>query len=438
MPLALLRLPLRLVMTATLAGVSLHGLLAQAPPAPPPAPAPLPAPTPVAPAAPKTSLKKLTLGECLAIAEVNHPALRMAESSLSQTVKGAEAIRNLPKIAEWIKPELPVRRMQAANGITAAEAAVAKAHQEIRYDVCRLYYTVVYARQQEFIVNEITEQLKLYKDFVDKFLAKPEPNSPLKITAATAKQINIFLAKANDKLEMARAGQAKAIAALKQAMGVDPATKDFEPKDTELPIMGGTVTEEQVIQHSMARRPELVQAAAATDAFRLEVCAQDKNRFGLQVQTLSNATDLHANVVPAPVRNGEYRPGATPPEMPPFLFGKRTERVSRAIDISRRQDAQYDQVQSLVKLQAIYAYETWRETNARMKNARIGFDNGRELADLIGKNTGSLQGIDSVQQFGAALIAQSEYLDAVYEHVKALINLELVTAGAVKANFPGR
>ena len=62
MPLALLRLPLRLVMTATLAGVSLHGLLAQAPPAPPPAPAPLPAPTPVAPAAPKTSLKKLTPG----------------------------------------------------------------------------------------------------------------------------------------------------------------------------------------------------------------------------------------------------------------------------------------------------------------------------------------------------------------------------------------
>lgn len=406
---------------------------------PSPVPQPLPPPAGLAPL-PKAELKTLTIGECLAIAEANHPSIRMAELSLSQTRMGAAAINNLPRVAEWIKPELPVRRQQAASGIVAAEAAVAKARQEIRYDVCRLYYTVVFAKQQEFIVNEIAEQLKLYKVFVEDYLksTRPDPNAPLGITTITKNQVNIFLAKAEVKLKLAQGGQRKALAALKQAMGVDPASKDFEVKDHELPIMGGTVTEDQVLMHSMARRPELVQAAAATDAFRLEVCAQDKNRFSLQVQTLANATDLHANVVPAPIRNGEYKPGANPPEMPPQLFGKRLERVARAIEISRRQDAQYEQVQSLVKLQAIYAYEQWRETGEQMAIARRGFENGREMAELTKKNVGSVKQIDLVQNYGQALIAQSEYLDAVYEHIKALINLELVTAGAVKAKFPGR
>jgi hypothetical protein len=46
--------------------------------------------------------------------------------------------------------------------------------------------------------------------------------------------------------------------------------------------------------------------------------------------------------------------------------------------------------------------------------------------------------MELVQNFVQAGLAQSNYLDAVYEHVKSMIALERVTAGAVKAGFPGR
>jgi outer membrane protein TolC len=401
---------------------------------------PLPKPSPLPGGKPSTTaVKTLSLGECLAIAEANHPSIKMAEASYSQSVTGLSSLEKLPGIATWVKPELPFRKQQSSRGIDAAAANVMKVKQEVANDVCRMYYTFVYAKQQDVIVTEIVEQLLTYRKVVEDYLKQPvNPNDKLKISKLTLLLIVDALGRAKSKQLFAQSGKIQALAALKQAMGVDPVTFEFEPKDNELPIMAGTVTQEQIVDFAMSRRAELIMSAAAVDAFRLEVCAQDKNRFGLQVNTFAIGTDLHSTAIPNTIRNGEYKPGATAPEMPANLFGKREDRVSRAIDFSRRQDAQYEQVVSLVKLEAINAFLTWKRTSDQMAEAKIRFDAGKELAELTRQNTGNVTQVELLQNFVQSGLAQSDYLEAVYEHVKSMIALERITAGAVKAGFPGR
>ena len=422
--------------------VTACGLFAQSAqsqtPISPPAGKPLPAPTPIPPTtAPE---KKLKLGECLAIAEANHPSIKMAEASLSQTMKGSASLQKVPpRLGSLVRPDLPIRIQQSCRGIDAAVANCTLVRQLVVNDVCRMYYTYIYAKQQEGVVNEIAAQLNTYKELVEEYLKRPiNPDDKLKINKTTLDLIVIALNTANSRLIEAQYGKLRALAALKQAMGIDPTSIEFVTKDDELPIMAGIVTQERVVELAMSRRAELIQAAAATDAFRLEVCAQEKVSRGSQVQTLASGTDLHAILVPQAIRNGEYRPGATPPEMPGALFGKKDDRVSRAIDISRRQDAQFEQVESLIKLEAINAYLTWKQTSEQMALAKKRFEAGKSLAELTRQNAGNVTQIELVQNFANAGLAQSQYLDAVFEHIKSMIALERVTAGAVKAGFPGR
>ena len=86
----------------------------------------------------------------------------------------------------------------------------------------------------------------------------------------------------------------------------------FVPRDTELPVMGGTVTQGAGHRVGLSSRPELAQAAAGVDAFRLEVCAQGKAR-GLQVPTLAAGSDLHARSCRWPCGpTGSTAPGHRP------------------------------------------------------------------------------------------------------------------------------
>src|SRR4029079_1619448 len=124
------------------------------------------------------------------------------------------------------------------------------------------------------------------------------------LTRLTEFQIKDGLGQAKALQLTARTGKSLALAALKEAMGVDPSF-DFEPKDVELPLMKGNTTLEQVVDLAMTRRPELAMAAGGVDAFRLEVEAQKKYRFRRQVETFASGADLHAMVIPNAHRNGD-------------------------------------------------------------------------------------------------------------------------------------
>lgn len=385
----------------------------------------------------------LSLGECLAIALERNPNVRAANASLQGAQSGYAALMKLHPWNSILARDLPVRKQQAAQGLAVAQADVCKARQETVYDVTRLYYSFVYARQQEEIVRGLIVQLdESYLPLARSLLDVPpaaDQRESERVTPFTVSTLRAGVSQANQLRIPAVTGQPLALAALKQAMGVDQSFT-FVPKDTALPVMGGTVTREQVVAAAMAARAEVAQAAAGAEAFRLEVAAQDAQRFARRAPTLATGSDLHSRSVPPAVRNGEYRPGAVAPEMPGTLVGRRDDRVARAADLSARQDIASEGVRGLIELQAINAFHLWQASAEKLRRATERFEESKKVEQLTKDALAANSRRVELAVQNEVLVAKwrTEYLEAVFDHVKALANLELVTAGGVAAGFPGR
>jgi outer membrane protein TolC len=392
-----------------------------------------PPPPPLAPAAPT-----LSLGECLAIALERSPEVKAAQHSLNATLAGRQALENLPFYAPMLSRDIPVRRLQAERGVTIAAAEVEKVRRDVIYDVTRMYYTYVYAGQQEKTATDVIEQMEVYyqvaKEVVEKGLKGPN----LKVDNFTLYALRNRITDVKLLRIKAESGRKQALDALKEAMGVE-GSFPYVPRDTELPLMGGSVTKEQVIALALGRRAEIVQAAAGAEAFRLEVCAQEKAR-GLKVPTLGAGSDLHARQVPMAVRTEtDYRPGAISPEMPPGLVGRKEDRVARAWEFSHRQGAVSEQVANLVRLEAATAYLSWEAATRRVDEAKRRYELAQRMLEDSRAAAATRQDPELLFNNEAlAGKAQADYVEAVYEHLKALAALERVTAGDVCPAFPGR
>src|SRR5207245_5656575 len=84
--------------------------------------------------------------------------------------------------------------------------------------------------------------------------------------------------------------------------------------------------------------------------------------------------------VPQGMSDGEYRPGALAPEMPPTLVGRRRDRMDRARDFSDRADAVVDKTSNLIVREAEDAYLRWEEMARKVTATRDGADAGTRLA----------------------------------------------------------
>jgi outer membrane protein TolC len=385
------------------------------------------------------NVRTLTLGECLAIANDRQPMIRAAIHSYQSSQSGYRALFNLGLVAEKLTPDLPIRKEQARRGLELATAECQKTVQESNQDVIVLYYSYVYAKQQEATAADIIEQMEIYFDIAEGIVKSGAKDPKMKLNQFSLYALQNIIAEVKAQRLKAETGRKLAIEALKNAMGVE-GDFDFVPAATELPIMlTGTVTKEQVEQLAISRRPELAQAAAGVDAFRLEICAQASVKYGRKVPTLAAGSDLHSKQVPMAVRNGEFRPGALAPEMPTNLVGRTEDRVARATDLSNRQDALYERTLGLVRLEAAKGFLQWEAAVKRVQEAKKKYERGRQLVEesrsaAIAKNDPEIL----VTNEALAGKAQAEYVEAVYEHIKALAALERITAGAIVTQYPGR
>jgi outer membrane protein TolC len=377
----------------------------------------------------------LNLQECIAIALERQPTIRAAKLSLQASEVGSRSLVNLSPIAKRLTPDLPIRQQQSSRGLLIGRADILKAQYETVYDVTRLYYSLVYARQQETTATEIIKQMEVYYDIANELVRQ---GAQADLNKFSLNRMEDAISEVKKPRINARTAQQVALAALKEAMGV-PQSYSFLPRDIELPLMSGAVTQEQVVAFACSRRPELTLAAAGVDAFRLEVQAQAAVQRRQKVPTLGSGSDLHARTVPSPVRNGEYRPGALSPEMPASLVGSREDRVARATELSSRQDVVYEKTQNLVELEAINATKNWEAANERFKLATVRLERSQETLDLSRKNAANIRKYDQLILTEAlAAKSQAEYLEAAFETVKALATLQRVTTGGVEANFPQR
>jgi outer membrane protein TolC len=242
----------------------------------------------------------------------------------------------------------------------------------------------------------------------------------------------------------------KALAALREAMGVshdyplEIAVVDLPPAVIEVksdvdnkvkidyrPLY--KFDKAELIAAALANRGEMMQANSASRVTELEVRAQSLTR-GLQSKTFAWSADIHAKPIPQGIFNNEYRPGAIGLEMPPFLGGRKSDRVQRASDLNQRASAVVDKTQNLVSLDVEAQFLKWQEAVEDIQNLREIYDTAQKLPGQVLKlmQNKDLTGIAIIQSNMTAIQVRTQLNDEMHIHALALAGLERATAGAFR------
>jgi hypothetical protein len=307
-----------------------------------------------------------TLRTCREIALANQPSIAAAQATLSAAIDRANALENLHGLAS-LSRELPVRKQQAALGITIARGGLAQAQAETLYGVTFSYLAAVYANQQMDLADQIRGNLddlqKLVDDAIRAEPGKKAAAHPTVVLKEHTNVVNAYLATLDGRREQAQQGAQRALAALREAMGVG-CNYALPPLPRVLPCPQIEASKEELIALALARRGEIVQTANAVDVVCLEIQAQGLSCRSLS-RTFAAGSDIHARPVPHGVYDGgNYRPGALAPEMPTTLVGSRGDRQTQARDYLQRAQAVDAKTRQLIALTVEDAYLRWREKTA--------------------------------------------------------------------------
>ena len=374
----------------------------------------------------------LSLAECLQLAAERQPRIKAQRASLAAAQQGYCALQNL-QIPEFLVPDLPVRRRQAALGVTAAAAGLDQAEREAVYAVTRTYFSVLYAREQERVGRSIVERLTATRDAAQRSLNAGARD----VSATDVSRASVYVRLAETRRIQASQGVKRALYGLKEAIGLGHETKLDVPGD-RLPQVEVQPSLDDVVAQALARRGELVRAGVFVDVTCLEVEAQEANSLHKRVETFAAGSDMHAVRVPQGDQDTEYRPGDIPPEMPTLLVGSRSDRARRAESFNIRAQAVAETTTNLITLEALTAFLRWQEASSQIREAREAADTGDKMADDISKDftAGLKVKIDDVIN-GRVLASQtrSQYNEYLYRQILALADLERITAGAFSARL---
>jgi hypothetical protein len=394
-----------------------------------PAQQPVAGPPPAA--APVEQVLALGLDDCLQLAFQRQPRVAAARASLAAAEDGFRALDNL-NAPGLLVPSLPIRRRQASLGITAAAAGLDQAQRETTYAVTRTYFTVLYAREQERVARGVVDRLKATRDTAKRALDA----GSLDVTAVDVRRATTYLHLAETKRIQASEGVKRALAALKEAIGLGP-QDCLEVPAAQLPEVGVRPCREEVIALALSRRGELIRAAIFAEVTCLEVEAQGTG-IHKKMETFAAGSDIHAVVVPQGVANTEYKPGAVPPEMPTLLVGSRPDRVKRAQSFHARARAVVDVTRNLIALEAEDEFLLWEEAAGQAAEAREAAQTGGQLAKDLDRDYAAGLKVKVDEVINAHVLAsqaRAQYNEYLYREILALAALERITAGGFCARL---
>jgi outer membrane protein TolC len=385
-----------------------------------------------APSTNSASGPALSLSDCLRIAREKQPALQAYRDSVAAAEAGSDALQGMGLAALFAR-EIPIRKEQAALGITAASARLEQAERETDYAVIRTYFSVIFAREQKKVANKVTTELN---DALEnaKRLVKGGAKKP---TQNDVERTEVYLRLAELKMEEADTGVARALAGLREAMGVGP-DYVFEVGGDQLPEPTVKVNKQEIIRLALSRRAELTQADISAQVASLEVDAQGKSHRK-QFHTFASGADLHAQPIPQGSMDDDYRPAAVGPEMPVSLAGKRRDRQARAEDFAARAAAVVDKTRGLIALEAEDAYLRWQQNTNNAARGREAADKGDKLAERIREDFKALgEAVDYKEVLEAVVLAsqaRAGYNEAKFKVITALAALERITGGGFPAGL---
>ena len=386
-------------------------------------------------------IPKLNLGECLRIAHERQPKLAALRASLASAQLGQRGLNDARLIGQ-LSSDYKYRQQQSARGVCAAAAELAQAEHDVTQAVVWTYYSTVYAREQVKVAKDAVDFVDYYRKQVYAIVTDKKGGTK-EINQITLNELIIRLSDGKRLLIKAGAGQQKAHAALREAMGVDPDFR-FEVADAQLPDFAKfDLKKEVVIAHARTRRGEVIMAGYAAEVTQIETYVQWSNRFRFKVDTFASGADIHSRPIPSGLRNGEYRPDAVGPEMPPRLVGNRSTRYERAWELALRSQAVLEKVQNLVTLEAENAFIEYEAAGLTMVEAKIEVQsadqNYKTLREVAGDQVSKAADLRNMLEAYASLAkAQAAQNEAVYHRITSLAAVERITAGGVKINYPHR
>jgi outer membrane protein TolC len=389
-----------------------------------------------APAAPVAivadgQIMTLSLADALQLAFQRQPRLAVQRASLAAAQDGQRSIEQI-LVPDILDPELPIRRRQGCLGVQAATAGLDQVERETTYAVTRTYMTVLYARQQLTVAQGIVDRLSAIQTSAKRQLDAGARD----VTAVDVNRATVYLRLAQAKITQARSGSARALAALKEAIGLDQDVA-LDVPTMPLPVPTAQPNRAEVVALALSRRGELVKASVFEQVACLEVEAQ-ASRHVKRMQTFAAGSDIHSEQVPPGVHGTEYRPGGVAPEMPTLLAGERRDRVKQAESLHVRAVAALDANRKVIELEAVDAFLRWAEAARELPEAREAADTGDKLAEDVNKDytAGVKIKIDEVITSRVlASTARSQYNELLYKEILALIDLERITAGGFTANL---
>jgi outer membrane protein TolC len=250
------------------------------------------------------------------------------------------------------------------------------------------------------------------------------------VSRADVDRTSVYTQLAQTRQTEAELGVKRALAALREALGMAPASSLDVATET-LPDPAGKPVEEEVLRAALARRGEIVMADTFAQIVCLEADAQATG-WRKRMDTFAVGTDIHAFGVPQEVRNNEYRPGSVPPEMPTQLVGLRSLRVQTAKSLYQRALTVVAVTRNLVALEAEDAFLRWEQSSQQARQGRQAADAGDKLAEdqRRGMVRGGKVRIDDVATAQViAAQARGQYNEFLFRKIVALADLERITAG---------
>lgn len=385
------------------------------------------------PAAPAVTIPVYGVAECIQIAYERQPALAAARASL-QAKQAARDGLSQPRLLYLFAPDINLRRQQSCKGVSAATAELMQAEHDTAYAVTRTYYTAIYARLQYDVAAGMVSKLQLDRADLKRLVDAADPN----YTAPMLDRLDIAIGLAQAKQQEADEGMRRALAALREAMGMGLECSSFQLADLSLPDPYIKIEKCDIINLALSRRGEMMQVLMAADVVRLEIDAQGRHWLRPLVGTFASGADIHATQVPPGIRNGDYRPGAVGPEMPVNLAGPRSARVEQARAYSDRADAVVNKTRELVALEAEDAYYKWEESSRKVGFTRDASNKAKKYVRQLEEDKAAGAKIspeDLTTNRILAAQASVAFNEAMFYQVLALANLERITAGGFSAGF---
>lgn len=363
----------------------------------------------------------LDLAAARRLALEKQPRLAAYRASLASAQAKVQALDNLPALSGVLAPDLKVRKMQACLGVQIAEAQLNQGAWDTLEAVTRLYWGVVYAEVQTATVDAKLVQLR-----------ERLTNLKMRELPWMEQRVEALIEYVSGRRASAVEGRERALAALREAIGLEPGSC-VAVVDKTLPIVAGPTCKEEIVRTALERRGELAMAHLAAEVTALEVDAQHRSR-GMSARTFAAGADIHSRAVPQGSMEPEYRPGAIPPEMPTLLAGSRHDRVDQAQTLSARAWAVSEKARHLIALEAEAAFHRWREAATRAERTAAARDKARSAATIADEKIKDEVGeLLRMQEMLAQFEVEAN--ENVYRSLLELATLERVTAGGFCPSF---